>query len=174
MIIYTGQGHPLKFNPKDLGYGGGVALELLTPYLQQHRTVYMDNYFTSPILARHLLQEKTYVCGTLRKNRKYTPVPERMAKGQVKFFTSQDILIQHWKDKKVVSIISTRHNHETNSVVTRSGREMLKPSTVLDYNKLARGIDLSDMIMQSYDLLRKSKKWYKKLFLHLICIYNAF
>jgi len=44
------------------------------------------------------------------------------------------------------------------SVVTRSGREMQKPSTVLDYDKLAREIDLSDMVMQSYNLLRKSKK----------------
>ena len=121
MIIYTGKGHPLKFNPKDLGHCGAVALELLTPYLQQYRTVYMDNYFTGPILARHLSTEKTYLCGTLRKNRKYTTAPERMPKGQVKFSTSQDILIQHWKDKKVVSIISTRHNHEMNSVVTRSG-----------------------------------------------------
>jgi len=176
MIIYTGQGHPLKFNPKDLGYGGAVALELLTPYLQQHRTVYMDNYFTGPILARHLLTEKTYLCGTLRKNRKYTPSPERMAKGEVTFFTSQNILIQHWKNKKVVSIISSRHKHEMQSVVTRSGRQMQKPSTVLDYNKLARGTDLSDMVMQSYNVLRKSKIWYKKLFFHLIdaCIHNAF
>jgi len=98
MIIYTGLGHPLKFNPKDLGYGGAVALELLTPYLQRHRTVYMDNYFTGPISARNLLTEKTYLGGTLQKKRKYIPKPERMAKGEIKTFPSQDILIQHWKN----------------------------------------------------------------------------
>ena len=149
MILYTGSGHQLKYNSNNFGYGGAIALELLEPYLDQNRVVYMDNYFTGPILARHLLSKQTYLCGTLRKNRKYTPPCERMAKGHVNFFTSENILIQHWKDKKVVTLISTYHSHEMKQVVKKSGRELIKPTTALDYNKNARGIDLSDMVMQS-------------------------
>lgn len=38
------------------------------------------------------------------------------------------------------------------------------------------GVDLSDQINQYYSCLRKSTKWYKKLFFHLfnVCIINAY
>jgi len=72
-ILYTGSGHTLKFDKSQFGYGGAIALELLEPYLHANRTVYMDNYFNSPVLAKTLLDYSTYCCGTLRKNRKFVP-----------------------------------------------------------------------------------------------------
>ena len=33
--------------------------------------LFTDNYYTSPSLATHLLQNSTHLCGTVRSNRKF-------------------------------------------------------------------------------------------------------
>ncbi|UYV60146.1 hypothetical protein LAZ67_1000131 [Cordylochernes scorpioides] len=43
-----------------------------------------------------------------------------------------------------------------------------KPSAVIDYNQKMGTVDQTDMLLSSIGCLRKSLKWYKKLFLHFI------
>jgi hypothetical protein len=82
-----------------------------------------------------------------------------MKKGDVKAFVCNNILVQNRRDKKVVRMISTAHNHETLPVPCKKSNEIVeKPTTVLDYNKHARGIDQGDMMMNSYFIKRKSSK----------------
>lgn len=38
--------------------------------LREARILYIDNFYSSAALARILLEKSTYVCGTLRSNRK--------------------------------------------------------------------------------------------------------
>jgi len=67
-----------------------------------------------------------------------------------------------------VSVLN-KTDRRTNNLVT-------KPSCVVDYCSLMEGIDLSDQINQYYSCLRKTSKWYKKLFFYLLnlCVINAY
>ncbi|OXA45646.1 PiggyBac transposable element-derived protein 4 [Folsomia candida] len=152
---------------KTFGYGGAIVLKLLEPYLNNGHHLYCDNYFTSPNLAKYLLERTTYICGTLRKNRKHTdppPVrgPNKMKPGEIIVKSCQGVMTEYWRDKKVVSMISTSHDHSMVSVPQRyGGGVVMKPKTVLDYNKYARGTDYSDMMKKFYNIRRKSMKWHE-------------
>ena len=42
------------------------------------------------------------------------------------------------------------------------------PPPIKHYNVSMGGVDLSDQLLQSYAVLRKTRKWWKTLFLHFI------
>ena len=54
----------------DYNHSESIVLQLCDPCLRQGKTVYADNFYSSVPLAEKLLDEHTYYCGTLRKNRK--------------------------------------------------------------------------------------------------------
>jgi hypothetical protein len=43
------------------------------------------------------------------------------------------VSVTKWSDKKIMTMISTYHSHDTRTVTVR-GRETVKPISVLDYN----------------------------------------
>jgi hypothetical protein len=96
---------------------------------------------------------------------------------QVCFHT--DILLAlKWKDKRDVHMISTIHGTEitaTKKTHYQTGRRISKPVSVQDYNENRGLVDKSDMQISFSESLRKSLKWYKKLFFHFldISLYNA-
>ena len=55
----------------------------------------------------------------------------------------------------------------TNRVDT-DGDAIQKLTSIIDYNHNMGGVDLVDQQLDSLDVLRKSYKWYKKLFLRLV------
>ncbi|KAJ8353409.1 hypothetical protein SKAU_G00209760 [Synaphobranchus kaupii] len=57
-----------------------------------------------------------------------------------------------------------------------TGEPKVKPACVLDYNKKMGAVDRVDMITSFVDCARKSTKWYKKLFFHLLntAVLNAY
>jgi hypothetical protein len=176
-IVYSGKNHRLEFSVKEYGYGGAIALELMEPYFYRRHTLYADNWFTGPLVAQSLLERETYLCGTLRKTRKHAPKSGKMNKGEVKVFQSKGVLVEHWRDKKIVRMISTGQDHIMIAAPRRhSEDDVIKPLSVLEYNKHARGIDQGDQMMNLYSVKRKTKKWYKKLFFHLVdmCAYNSY
>uniref|UniRef100_A0A0P4VWV7 PiggyBac transposable element-derived protein domain-containing protein n=1 Tax=Scylla olivacea TaxID=85551 RepID=A0A0P4VWV7_SCYOL len=61
---------------------------------------------------------------------------------------------KHWKTKEII----------------------WKPDIVVDYNTNMRLIDKADMQISTVDSLRKSTKWYRKIYFHLmdICMLNAY
>ncbi|KAG8313655.1 hypothetical protein J6590_108673 [Homalodisca vitripennis] len=75
-------------------------------------------------------------------------------------------------------MLTTIHKHEM-IPVTKLGKTVNKPSSVIEYNKDMGAVDRSDMMISFNDSARKSKKWYRKLFFHSIDIvvlntYNMF
>lgn len=50
-----------------------VVMQLMEPYLDKGRCLFIDNWYTSIDLAEKLLDRKTHVVGTLRANRKINP-----------------------------------------------------------------------------------------------------
>lgn len=51
-----------------------------------------------------------------------------------------------------------------------------KPVCVIDYNKSMGIVDKVDMVISTVNTTRKSLKWYRKFFFHLIdiCVWNAY
>lgn len=164
-LIYCGKGsEDLRHSMNIYGYGGAVVLDLLETYFRKYHRVFCDNYFTSPTLARKLLDENTYLTGTLRSNRKNCPKASKLKKGDMEVFTADGtnngIMIEYWRDKKIVRMLSSGVTHNSEAVQLRTGVMKEKPETVLEYNKYARGVDLSDMQIHFHETGRKCLKWY--------------
>ena len=66
--IYCG-----KKSQPEVGLGEGVVLDLTRNLHNYHITIHADNFFTSPTLARMLLNNGIYFIGTARSNRKEMP-----------------------------------------------------------------------------------------------------
>jgi hypothetical protein len=55
------------------GLGYNVVMKMAEPFLNKHRHIFCDNFFTSVRLFAHLLDQNTYACGTVRANCKDLP-----------------------------------------------------------------------------------------------------
>lgn len=53
-----------------------VVLEMMQPLINESRILCTDNFYTSVGLAPDLLEKKTHLIETLRKNRKFNPRAE--------------------------------------------------------------------------------------------------
>ena len=148
-----------------------LVVRLLRPYLDTGSTLFTDNYYTSNVLAEHLLTKKTYICGTVRTNRKGLPsdvTKAKLKKGELKGMESdKGVKIFNWKDKRNVLTLSSVPEHSNELVDTgkmsRGGVPIRKPQSVLDYNGAKKGVDISDQMSSYYTALKKSRKCYKKI-----------
>ncbi|EFN82711.1 PiggyBac transposable element-derived protein 4, partial [Harpegnathos saltator] len=136
---------------------------------------------TSPHLYNLLHEkEKTNAFGTVRKNRKDMPkMEEKLKGGECTNRSTHNLLALKWRDKKDVWMLSTSHSDdfvETKKINYQTGEPKRKPKCVADYNALMGAVDKIDMILSSLHCVRKSTKWYKKYFFHLLdlAIYNAY
>jgi len=88
-----------------------TVLSHLDRNLGQNHHVYEDNYYNSVRLAQTLLDRKVRVCSTMRPNRGIPCDVEeegkRLKKGQSAFQRKGDVMVQVWKDKRLVRMIST-------------------------------------------------------------------
>ena len=117
--------------------------------------------------------------GTMRQNRIGIPLDIKtttLKKGQWIARYKNKMMIFKWRDKRDVLLISTIHG--TNMIQKeKRGTIITKPEVVQDYATKMGGVDLSDGMIASYTLARKRiKKYYKKIFLHLVDVMcmNAF
>ena len=160
-----------------------TVLQLCAPYVNAGRTVCTDNFYTCLPLATKLLDVKTHLVGTIRVNRKGLPgavTKSKLKKGEVIARENKDgIVVMKWRDKRDVSILSTRH---TEALVqtgkpNRQHVDIVKPEAVVFYNQHKQGIDLSDQMSSYHTALRRSVKWYHKVAIELLlgtAVVNAF
>lgn len=165
------------------GHTYRICMELLKNLTNCGRILYIDNFYTSVKLCEDLLDCQTYVCGTLRSNRKGNPrnvCLKKLKKGEI--YGEQNgngIRVIKWVDKRPVLMISSFPSHTDKLVETgnqKRGNEVLKPPAIIAYNKAKKGVDLSDQMSSYYTCLRKSIKWYKKVIFEIIlgtCVVNA-
>ncbi|PNF31583.1 hypothetical protein B7P43_G00790 [Cryptotermes secundus] len=168
-LVYTGQGMELtnQYVTAETNKTTAIVITLLENLLGRGHTVWMDNFYNSPDLARFLKSKNTDCVGTLRPNRKNVPplVKDKKLKK-----------VLAWQDKKRVTMISTYHKNDMRVVVNRANKTEIKPVVVCDYNKNMLGVDLKDQMLQPYLLERKKgTKWYLKLFRRLlnVAIHNS-
>ena len=153
-----------------------LTVRLMKNHLDMGVTLFPDNFYTSNSLAEYLLQHKTYLCGTVKVNRKSLPktvLKAKLKRGKIKALESdKGVKVFNWKDKRNVVTLSTVPEHDNTLVdttkVSRASEPIKKPQSVLDYNKCKKGVDLSDQMSSYYLPLKKTRIWYKKVVFEVI------
>ena len=107
-----------------------IPLTLLEPYLERRHTVYLDNYYTTPRLAKYLLDHQTKLVGTVRPNRKSMPPGiegKDLEKGKAAFYVSGNLMAVKYRASKdnlkgkpkTVCFLSTANAAEMKNTNTR-------------------------------------------------------
>ncbi|KAJ8949041.1 hypothetical protein NQ314_008292 [Rhamnusium bicolor] len=164
--IYTGRGS----TDPNIGHAHTIVQKLLEPINpKEGRMLFADNFYSSVGLTMDLFQQKILYCGTLRSDRKGLPqtIKRKMKKGDIKGWQYKNIRIIKWVDKRPVIMITTDPSHNDSLIPTgkinRKGQEVVKPKSVIAYNKTEKGVDFSDQMFSYHTVLRKSLKWYRQL-----------
>lgn len=167
-----------------LGLGGRVVMDLSEKIAGKNHILWFDNFFTSVDLLEQLQDKGTHACGTIRHNRRGLPTlaqDKSLKRGEFDYSTSNSGLSYYkWKDNKAVHMLSNFHGTEAGSVerTEKNGNKVVIacPKAVEAYNSEMGGVDKADMLKSIYGIDRKSKKWWHRLFFHLVdvSIINAY
>ncbi|GFX49480.1 piggyBac transposable element-derived protein 4 [Trichonephila clavipes] len=156
-----------------------TVLELAECVKDKGHKLFMDNLFSSPALFQQLyIEYKINSCGTMRPNRKNYPKKlacPKMKKGDLSVKFGCGMRAMCWKDKREVFMLSNMHDPDM-STSTLCNDRCEKPGLVTSYNTNMGFVDLNDRMANSYTFGRKTLKWTKKLFFHLLdlTVLNAF
>jgi hypothetical protein len=172
MEIYTAEGKKLQ----------DTVLSLLDRNLGHNQHLYQDNFYNSVKLAEMLLERNVRVCVTMRNRgipRDLEGEGKRLNRGQSAFRRKGDVMVQVWKDKRLVHMISTINDTtivNTERKDRKTKMEIKKPYAIFQYNKFMKGVGRADQYLSYYSILRKCVKWSKKVVLYLIncALFNAF
>ena len=109
--------------------------------------MYCDNYYTSPSLCKCLLTLGFDFCGTVRLDKRNIPETFKKAAPKKGEIVTYQVFGLKWKDKRVVSMLSTIHDDsmiskERQSREVSGGVETIqKPAVVEEYNQYMGGVD---------------------------------
>lgn len=136
-----------------------VVMRLISGLLFKGRILFTDSYYTSVPLAEELLQKRTFICGTVKLNKKCLPpqAKRKQKRGNIMIFENRSgVKFLKWTDKRPVCMLTTSKNHMC--TIIRN-----------NYNTAKKGVDLSDQMTSHYSCLLKTVKWYRKIIIQLIC-----
>ena len=92
------------------GLGYDVVMNMARPFLNRNHHVFFDNFFSSPILLEHLLDQQTYTCLTVRCTRRDLPSCSKNKLHQPEETVVRQrgsLLLTKWHDKRDVAFLST-------------------------------------------------------------------
>ncbi|XP_061717571.1 piggyBac transposable element-derived protein 4-like [Cydia pomonella] len=156
-----------------------IVMRLMDPYLLKGHHLYMDNYYNSSTLSQKLLDLETHTTGTLRSNRKDNPkeiTQKKLKKNQHVWTRKNNVYVSKWVDKRPVLMITTCNHPKLIEVSNRFGVSSMKPEEVSQYNQFMSGIDRADQMVAYYSSPRKTLRWYRKVFFHVLdlAVWNSF
>ncbi len=178
-IVYVGKRTKITVTAPELKKSGAVITTLMQPYLNRGHKLFADNWYSSPLLAAYLHQNRTNYCGTVNARRVEMPrIHRSLDQGEVICMNSGPLMVCFWQDKRLVRILTTMHDNimvPTGKIDHKKQTPVIKPRCIIDYNLNMGSVDKVDMMLSSIDCMRKSIKWYKKLFFQIVdyCILNA-
>lgn len=135
-FVYTGDDKHIHFN-ESLQQFDSVISMLMEPFLNKGHIIYMDNWYSSPLLYQYLLENNTGTYGTVRDKRKgMSTFQKKLAPSQCITATTKDMMTCKWRDKRDVHMLSTVHKPKM-SLTNKTDRLencIKKPECILDYN----------------------------------------
>ncbi|XP_030019430.1 piggyBac transposable element-derived protein 4-like isoform X2 [Sphaeramia orbicularis] len=170
--------------------GKGLAFDVVTTLVDKNHLgsgyiLYCDNFYTSPSLFQHLKKQGFGACGTYRRNTAGTPSTEKNAlhkkspRGSIRWIREGDLLFIKWMDCREVSLCSTIHSAYSGDTVLRWRKDaeghfdrvpVPRPTAVTEFNKYMGGIHLSDQMLGTNSVHRKTTRWNVTVFQHLLDI----
>ena len=118
-----------------------------------------------------LLSRGLYACGTVRTNCVGFPndlKTNNLSRGEIAVRKSGNLTATIWKDKRVVSVLSTLSQPaETVQVIRREGNNSVSitcPTAITTYNEQMVSVDVGDQICKYYSVRLKCNKNYKYIF----------
>lgn len=171
----------------------GNVVARLTQGVPKHKNhkIFFDNWYNSPKLQVYLTKNGLLPLGTVRMNRVPNadmPKEKELKKQGRGFMVEKTASVDGvktalitWFDNKPVNMLSTYVGSEP---ITKKKRYFRKervykeidcPQSVEIYNRHMGGVDLLDSMLGLYRIQIRSKKWYKRIFFHMIdlCAVNA-
>ncbi|KAL2085028.1 hypothetical protein ACEWY4_020546 [Coilia grayii] len=182
--VYTGTITQAEGMP-DIGASGNIVLQLcaVIPKNQSFK-LFFDNWFCGIDLQVQLEKMKIHSVGTVRPSRlpncTFSDDKIMKTKGRGAFeekVTKHDgvsLRAVKWHDNRSVHLLSTfAAAHPTTKVKrwdkkTQQMVEVERPNIVSIYNKSMGGVDLLDSMVALYRTKVRSKKWYHRLFFHMM------
>lgn len=153
-----------------------VVLRLVKDLENNGHTLWLNDFYNSPALARRLKGLGIDCVGTLRTNRQFVPIDlQNLTKANmsndIKGYTSGDVDLMIWKNHNRISTISTYHG-----LNVIDDRGTIKPKLIHDYNTIMSELNKKDQILATYPIEKKCKIWYKRLFHRLLnaSVLNSF
>lgn len=190
--IYTGQENSAN-RPEgepDLGPSSNVVVRL-SRNIPEHQSfrLYHDNYYTSVPLTVYLAKKGVFSLGTVQRRR----IPDcklptekcmkNWRRGEsceyVATVDGVDISSTVWKDNKYVTMLSSFAGTAPVGKVKRFDRKLKMvvevdcPFVIREYNRHMGGVDLMDSNIGRYKIHLKSRKWYLRIFYHLLDLIAA-
>ncbi|XP_041920753.1 piggyBac transposable element-derived protein 4-like [Alosa sapidissima] len=186
--VFEGKNH--HRTGKGLGYD--TVMDLVTPkVLGTGYKLYVDNFYTSRTLFLDLLEKRIRACGTIRSNQlgplrlKSGQLDKKSPRGCIRWIREGPIVFVQWKDTRDVLMCSTIHKAHGEDTIQRNMKDVegqwamnsiAVPPAILDYNKNMGAVDHSDALISYYNVLHRTKRWYRSFFYHFvdIAVVNAF
>ena len=152
-----------------------TVLHLVNPYLGMGHHIFADRLYSSIPLVQTLADNQTHFTGTINKNRIDLPdairAPFTLTDDGTMQFRSEKVMVIAWraKSKKTPLImISSFYSAGITQAQTRKAQEVPKPIAVEEYNKYMNGVDRNDQHCTYYSFIRKTLKWWRKMFFYLL------
>lgn len=144
--------------------------------------LYVDSFYTSPRLFMDLLDKNIGACGTLTHNKMdflktaENDFPPAAPRRSMRWMRDDALLYVKWKDLQEVALCSTVHKaygEDTVDTRLRSRDRFVHvnssiPPAVSAYTRHTGGDDPSDGLVCYYNVLLKTKKWYRTFFYHFV------
>ena len=179
--VYVGKG---TLNKKsELGISGDIVIRLAeTVPKDRNFKIITDNWFSSLKLSIALKDVGLLSIGTVRCPRllgcsfKSDKDLQSEGRGSCDYRTEvgQNIVAVKWYDNRSVHLISSYVGKHPNnqvarwSVADKKCIQIPRPAIVEEYNKSMGGVDLSDMLVALYRTSIGVKRYYFKIFFHLM------
>ena len=188
--VYIGKAAGQTVSANGLGFD--VVVKLMEHFLNQGYHLFVDNFYTSVTLFKHLFTVGVPATGTIMETRRdFPPIlkngkawAKKEKRGSMRWHRDPPCLALQWVDNKVVSMLTTIDNANDQVQVSRksktagvwSTKVVPQPKTISNYNKYINAVDRSDQILATNNVLRKCMRWWKTLFFHLIdiAVVNSF
>lgn len=180
-IPYYGKETTDSLMRPELPFTCRIVLELIAILLEKCNNgsgfhLYTDRFYTSPKLAEELRKIKIHLTGTCQINRTNFPhqlkSPKLSVYNHISYQKNKKIMALCYRDKRIITMLSTYHNTETETVtqILKGGKrkKIQKPKVIVDYVKHMGGVDTLDHYCGSYSFARRSTKWWRKLFFWLL------
>lgn len=172
--VYEGAKYDQSSGIAGTGYDVVCRLMEMGSLYNKCHHLFTDNLFTTYAAANLLLDQGTFLTGTMRRNQlQHLPKEISIAKpklGESIYYRRDRYLAMSYRQKKSqnkpVIMLSTFCG--AFNVPHRKKKDKSIPAIVDMYNQSMGGVDSSDQVMYSYSTERKSKSWSKKVVFALL------